>query len=321
MSKVKVSVIVPVYNVEAYLEKCLESLAMQTLKDIEVIVVNDESPDNSEKIIAKYAKKYPHIHGYKKKNGGVSDARNYGIAKAQGEYIAFVDGDDYVTYDMYEKMYHKAVSGNFDIVVCDLNYVFEDGTTKYVSSKIDHDTTDIKKTYVNMYPCVWNKIYKKSLFKDDITFKKGVWFEDVDFLYKIFPYVKTIGVIKEAFNQYVQRQGSITKTFDKRLYNYITNFNDLIVFYEEHNLYEKYKSELAYLYVRYLYATFIKQATNFNIDEYKEAVNAAIKNVKEHFPKYRQNKYFYQSAKGWYLLIFNRLIAKIIYKIYHKEVK
>ena len=81
MSKIKVSVIVPVYNVESYLEKCLDSLEKQTLKDIEIIVVNDESPDNSQKIIDKYDQKYKTIHGYKKKNGGVSDARNFGIEK------------------------------------------------------------------------------------------------------------------------------------------------------------------------------------------------------------------------------------------------
>ena len=172
-----------------------------------------------------------------------------------------------------------------------------------------------------MYPCVWNKIYKKSLFQKDIRFKKGVWYEDVDFLYKIFPYVKTIGVIKEPLNQYVQRPGSITKSIDKRLYNYVTNFNDLIVFYQERELYEKYHLELEYCYVRYLYATFIKQATNFDREEYQNAVDTAIKNVKEHFPKYYKNKYFYTNIKGIYLLMFNKLLANIIYNHYHKGEK
>ena len=315
MKKIKVSVIVPVYNVEAYLEKCLESLGRQTLKEIEIIVIDDESPDNCNDIIKKYEKKYNTIKGYRKKNGGVSDARNYGIDKAQGEYIAFVDGDDYVSLDMYERMYEKAKQGHFDIVVCDLNYVYSDGRKIRVSSEINSDTTDIKKTYVNMYPCVWNKIYKKELFDTGIRFKKGVWFEDVDFLYKIFPYIKTIGVIKEPFNQYVQRPDSITKTFDKRLYNYIDNFNDLITFYKERKIYDNYYSQLEYCYVRYLYATFIKQATNFDYKEFKKALNLSIENVKKHFPKYRKNKYFYSSFKGIYLVMFNKLLANIIYII------
>ena len=109
---IKVSVIVPVYNVEDYLARCLDSLVNQTLKEIEIIVVNDGSPDNSQKIIDKYAKKYLNIKAYKKENGGLSDARNYGIKKANGEYIAFIDSDDFVTTDMYEKMYQKAKTGN-----------------------------------------------------------------------------------------------------------------------------------------------------------------------------------------------------------------
>ena len=182
----KISVIVPVYNVEKYIDKCLDNLVNQTLKDIEIIVVNDGSPDNSQDIINSYQKKYPRmIKSFIKPNGGLSDARNYGIKKAQGEYIAFLDSDDYIEIDAYEKMYKKAELKDFDIVVCDLNYVYEDGSVKRVSSKIEHDTTNIKNVYINMYPCVWNKIYKKTLFENDIEFKKGVWFEDVDFLYKI----------------------------------------------------------------------------------------------------------------------------------------
>ena len=240
--KIKVSVIVPVYNVESYLDKCLNSLAKQTLKEIEIIVVNDSTKDNSQDIIDKYQKKYPTIKGYIKENGGVSDARNYGIKKANGEYIAFVDGDDYVTYDMYEKMYNKAITNNFDMVVCDLNYVYDDKIVE-VSSNIEKDTTCVKDIYTTMYPCVWNKIFKRTLFDNDVYFKKGVWFEDVDFLYKLLPYVKNIGVVKEPFNQYVQRPGSITYTFDKRLYDYINNFNGLVEFYKDRNFYEEYKTQ------------------------------------------------------------------------------
>src|SRR5574344_2022066 len=102
---IKVSVIVPVYNVEKYLPKCLDSLVNQTLQDIEIIVVNDGTKDNSQKIIDKYAKKYKNIKSYIKENGGLSDARNYGVAKANGEYISFIDSDDYIDKKMLEKMY------------------------------------------------------------------------------------------------------------------------------------------------------------------------------------------------------------------------
>lgn len=311
----KVSVIVPVYNVEKYIEKCLKSLVNQTLKDIEIIVVNDGSPDNSQKIIDKYAKKYKNVKSYIKENGGVADARNYGIKKSSGEYIAFVDGDDFVLNDMYEKMYKKASSNNFDIVVCDLNYIYEDSSSEMrVSSGFDEDATDIKKAIINNYPVVWNKVIKREIF-DKIEFKKGVWFEDVEFLYRMFPLIKTIGVIKEPFNQYIQRNGSITKSVDKRIYNYIDNWNGIIDFYKENNFYDKYKKELEFAYVRYIYATFVKQSTYFDKEEYNKAVDLAIKNVKKNFPHYKKNKYFYKSLKGIYLLMFNKSISKILYKI------
>lgn len=314
---IKVSVIVPVYNVEKYLAKCLDTLVNQTLKEIEIIVVNDGSPDNSKAIIDKYAKKYKNIKAYDKENGGLSDARNFGLKKATGKYIAFVDSDDYVEEDMYEKMYNKAISGNFDMVVCDLNYLYED-SDKVVRaySNIKNDTTNIKEAMINIYPAAWNKIYKKELFKTGIEFKKGVWFEDVEFIYRLLPYVKTIGVVSEPFNQYLQRQGSITSSIDKRIYNYIDNWNGIVKFYKENNLYNEYYKELEYSYVRYIYATFLKQASKYNKEDYLQAVDEAIKNVKKYFPNYRKNKYFYKSIKGFYLLIFNKSIAKIMYNKY-----
>ena len=116
---IKVSIIVPVYGVEEWLSRCLDSLVNQTLNDIEIIVVNDGSPDNSQAIIDEYERKYPDmVKGYQKENGGLSDARNYGMKYATGEYIAFVDSDDYVDLAMYEKLYLKAKEDNADAVTC-----------------------------------------------------------------------------------------------------------------------------------------------------------------------------------------------------------
>ena len=315
---IKVSVIVPVYNVYDYLDKCLDSLVRQTLKEIEIIVVNDGSPDNSQEIIDKYAKDYPEkIKAFKKENGGLSDARNYGIKKATGEYIAFVDSDDYVSIDMYDKMYNKAKSGNFDMVVCDLNYVYNDRIVRAYSN-VKHDTTDIKKAMLNIYPAAWNKIFKRKFF-ENLEFKKKVWFEDVEFLYRILPLIKTIGVVNEPFYQYLQREGSITKKQDMRIYNYIDNLNGLVTYYKDNKLYSQYQKELEYVYVRYMYATFIKQATNFDREEYKKAIDKAKLNVKDNFPKYYKNSYFYKNIKGLYLIGFNKFMANLVYIKYHKK--
>ena len=313
----KVSVIVPVYNVYDYIERCLDTLANQTLKDIEIIVVNDGSPDNSEEIIKKMMKKYKNISYYKKENGGLSDARNYGLQYAKGEYISFIDSDDYVSLDMYEKMYQKAKEGDFDFVSCDIRYVFPDHE-EIVGCSIDEDTEDIRSLFINMYPAIWNKIFKRELFLHDLLFKKGVWYEDVEFIYRALPYVKKVGVVHEAFNYYVQREESISHRISDKVYDYIDNMDSIVAFFKERNFFDEYKLELEYAYVRYVYATFIKTALNFPYDKYLQAVDKAIKSVHENFPNYRKNKYFKKSKKGIYLLMFNKSIAKLLYKLKRK---
>ena len=122
----KVSVIIPVYNVEKYISRCLESLANQTLKDLEILIVNDGSTDNSRSIIEKYLKKHSlRIKYFEKQNGGLSSARNYGLKYATGEYIAFLDSDDYVEKDMYEDMYKIAKKDDADMVECDFLWEWE----------------------------------------------------------------------------------------------------------------------------------------------------------------------------------------------------
>ena len=310
----KLSVIVPVYNVEKYIKKCLDTLTNQTLKDIEILVINDGSPDNSQKIIDKYVKKHKNIKSYIKENGGLSDARNYGIEKAKGEYIAFVDSDDYISENMYEVMYNKAKEKDYDMVVCNLNYVYDDKIVKAYSN-IKEDTTDIKRTMLNIYPSAWNKIFKRDLFDSGIKFKKNVWFEDVEFIYRLLPSVKSIGVVDNHFYQYVQREGSITNTINEKLYHYIDNWNGIIKYYKDNNIYNTYKKELEYSYVRYIYATFVKQASRYCKEDYLKAVEKAIENVKNNFPHYRKNKYFYGSIKGVYLLLFNKEVAKLLYSL------
>lgn len=313
----KVSVIVPVYNTEKYLRKCLDSLINQTLKDIEIIIVNDGSPDNSQKIIDEYSNKYSHIiKAYKKENGGLSDARNYGIKKASGDYIGFIDSDDFAEKNMFEELYLKAVSQNFDMVVCDIKYIF-DSNSNIVSSLVNDDVftlDDKKRQMINIYPAVWNKIYKKDLFKK-IHFKKNVWYEDVDFLYRLFPFLKKIGVVKKALVNYVQREGAITHTFNNKVYDYIDNWNGIIDFYKKEGLYDKYYDELEFCYIRYIYMTFIKTATNFDKNNYKIACKVAKNNVLSHFPKYRKNKYL-KGVASIYLKYFNFLFTSIIYFVF-----
>ena len=138
----KISIIVPVYNVEKYIAKCLKSLTLQTLQGIEIIIVNDGSLDRSIDIIEKYVKENPtKIKYYEKKNGGLSTARNYGLEYATGEYIAFLDSDDYVEINMYEEMYNLAKKENADMVECDFIWEWEYG--KKVYDKLSQQYSDV----------------------------------------------------------------------------------------------------------------------------------------------------------------------------------
>lgn len=314
----KVSVIVPVYNSSTYIDKCMTSLVNQTLDDIEIIVIDDGSNDDTLKKLEKYKRKIKLI---KQKNSGVASARNKGLMNATGEYIAFVDSDDWIEQDMFQVMYNKAMEKNYDAVECDFKYVDDNKEWNGVIDTIsDILTLDNKKKYfVNMFPVIWNKIYRRDKIKE-IKFKDGVWAEDVEFLYKVIPNIDTIGKVNKSLYYYYQREKSESRLFDKRVYNYIDNFNGLIKFYKDNNKYELYKKELEYCYVRYLYATFVKRAASFkNKDDYKEAVKVARCNVLEKFPNYRKNKYFYKSIKGIYLLLFNNFIANFVFKLYNNK--
>lgn len=312
----KVSVIVPVYNTENFLERCLNSLVNQTLNDMEIIVVNDGSTDASQEIIDRFANDFPNIiRAYRKKNGGLSSARNYGLDMATGEYIGFIDSDDYVELDMFEKMYNKACSRNFDVVVCDVRYVYKEKNF-IASSRINNDLISkdqVKNHMVDIYPAAWNKIYKCNLF--NVRFKKGIWYEDVEFLYRLFPYVNSIGVVKEPLINYVQRDGAITHTFDERVYDYISNWNGIVQFYKSNNIFDEYYSEIEYSYVRYLYMTFVKTATNFSKKEFNKACLKAKQNVLNTFPNYKKNKYL-KNAVGFYLKHFNLLTTSLVYYFY-----
>lgn len=187
---VKVSVIVPVYNVEKYLRQCLDSLVNQTLKDIEIICVNDGSSDNSLQILQEYSKNYSNIIVINQKNQGAGLARNVGIQQAQGDYIGFVDPDDWIELNMFEILYNKAVMTDVDIVECDYRMVFENSTkiknrTLFGSlhtwkkfpiacGKI-FDWKYVKTQVFSGLRCmVWNRLYKRNFVLDaNLSFPKG----------------------------------------------------------------------------------------------------------------------------------------------------
>lgn len=232
-----ISIIVPIYNVEEYLEDCIESILHQTYSNFELILVDDGSPDDCGKICDKYSKKDKRIKVLHKKNGGLSDARNAGIELAQGEYIGFVDSDDYAAPDMYEKLLEACLKYRADISMCGRYVVSEDKkiiTEKFVldNAIVYDDVTAIGKLLLwdSCDSAAWDKLYKKELF-DAIRYPIGVMSEDYDVTCRLFAKAKKIIHIGKPRYYYVQRDGSITKqSFNRKRFETIYQVYNLIDF-------------------------------------------------------------------------------------------
>ena len=217
----KISVIVPVYNVENYLEKCLNSLVNQNLQEIEILVINDGSKDNSQKIIEFFQSKFPQkIKTFAKENGGLSDARNFGIDRATGEFLAFVDSDDYVSVTMMEEMYGLAKKHEAEIVICNLQKVDEHGNVTQKLRQIPNlpEKIDLEKNFsvfsdISYFAC--NKIFKRELF-DGKRFQKGMHFEDIELIPQLLLQCKTLAKTNAFHYQYLERSNSISKSHTER---------------------------------------------------------------------------------------------------------
>lgn len=250
VSSVKVTVIVPVYNVEKYVARCLDCLAGQDFDDCyEILIINDGAKDSSPDIAREYCKKYPFMRMIGKENGGLSSARNMGIRHARGEFIAFVDSDDYVTKDYISKLYSAAVNNNADIVCC--NYFNTDEKDRSAPYLLNHpfDVMDGKTAMkaiiidVTVRTYTWNKLYRKSLFTDNgIYFPEGMTFEDVACIPRLFYYARKVACISDVLYYYVHRKGSITGNISvKSIADYLRAFAILRQFIEEKQVFGKYK--------------------------------------------------------------------------------
>ena len=206
-----ISVIVPIYNVEKYLTKCIESIINQTYKNLEIILVDDGSPDKSPIICDEYAKKDNRIKVIHKKNGGLSDARNYGMSLATGEYISFIDSDDYIDEEMYEKMIFELINNDSDIVSCAINNVYSDRVeSSYIEERV-YDTELALKNLIlgrDLNQTVWNKLYKKDVI-NGILFEKGKINEDDFWTYQVFANSKKIITLNKPLYNYIHRESSI----------------------------------------------------------------------------------------------------------------
>lgn len=291
--KPKVSIIVPVYNVEKYLARCLDSLVNQTLDDIEIIVVNDGTKDNSQLIIDQYVKNYPNkVYSFIKENGGLGDARNFGMKHAKADYIGFVDSDDYVEQAMFEKMYTKAIKTDSDLVICDIEYVWEESKKrKYLPGLRILDGIDSRKTLFLSPLFAWNKLYRRDLIlSNGLAFPQRLWYEDIPVTIPIFSIAKRVSYVNDILIYYVQRSNSIMGTKNSSKLRDIFEILKLVYdFYIEKNLLQSYHDEIEYLFIEQLilYGSFRFYRSKTSTSLMKDALRI----MQEYFPKWRKNPY------------------------------
>lgn len=252
-----ITIVIPIYNVEKYLEKCLASVINQTYKNLEIILVDDGSPDNCGAICDEYAKKDARIKVIHKENGGLSDARNSGIKAATGKYITFIDSDDYVTTDYIEYLYGLIKKYNVKLSICKLQIVWKDIKTQDESDLKD-ECLDIKSAYENLLfqkgidISANAKLYLTELWKN-YEFPKGKVYEDTAVIYKLLEESNNIAFGNKECYFYIARMGSISKQqgFGKNERDYIEHTNQMLSY-----IGEKYP-ELQVAVSRYdLYANF-----------------------------------------------------------------
>lgn len=314
----KVSIIVPIYNVEMYIGKCLETLVNQKLKDIEIILVNDGSKDGSAEIAKKYLKKYPEKIVYlEKENGGLSDSRNYGLPYAKGEYIAFLDSDDYVEENMYEEMYELAKKEDSDMVQCNFYWEYPDKNKKKIGELRQYSNK--KEMLVKTRVEAWNKLIKREILEQnpEIKFPKGLRYEDVEFTYKLVPYVEKVSILNKPFIHYIQRGNSISNTQNERTKEIFDVLDNVIKYYKEKNLYEEYEEQLEYVYVKTVFCRSLLRMVKIQDKNIKsQLLKRTWENVNIKFPEWKKNPILKnnKSLKDIYL----KTINKTTYKIYCK---
>ena len=283
----KVSVIIPIYNVEKYLDKCLDSIVNQTYENIEIICINDGSTDGSQKIVNKYKKKYKNIISLEKENGGQATARNMGLTIATGEYVTFVDSDDYIDKKLYETIAPKMKKG-YDLILFDYEIVYSNRRErKYCLNPIDKDNVTPSEYLLSQIVSPCNKIYKKAyLDKMNFKFPEGIIYEDYAAIPTLVINNPKIAYVDKAFYFYVQSDSSTTRNEE-----YKTKYENL--FPATEFLYNKLKNcelkeEAEYqITIHNLY----HGALNFYKFNKLEQIDKIADSIKEKFPKWNKNKY------------------------------
>ena len=304
----KISIIIPVYNVEKYLERCLDSVLNQSYKNLEIILINDGSTDNSLDICLKYAKKDNRIKLINQNNSGISEVRNKGLEAAKGEYIAFVDSDDVIDKDMFKTLYNNLLKYDSDISSCNykifhnkINFDKEEYYNKIFTK--EESLKDIISNGV-LTNFLWNKLFKKELF-NNIKFPKNMIYEDMYVMPKIIEKTTKIVYTNQILYGYFQRENSYVNSFDEdKNKNYFLVINNVYNDLKKYNFLDK---ELKNYKVFSIYSAFLQAAKSNAL--YSDFMKEKQKEYKKEF-KYLNKKVKLKRKLLYYLLYLDINIFK-----------
>lgn len=329
---IKLSIVAAVYNLEKYLPRCLDALVNQTLQEIEIICVNDGSTDSAPQIIEEYQKRYPDkIKVFHKENGGEFTTRNYGLERATGEYVTFVDTDDYVELNWAEKLYNAAKENDADLAVCGFeridiktNKIVATNMTKFGYCVKEIRTNDDYLLFIN--PSPWNKVYKREKIKD-LRFLPFRGFNDTMFLASFYTRMKKIAFVPDVLYHYYLRYDSQIHTVNKQdvdnLKKYLLEVKKL---YIESGKYEEMKYILDTFAFLHLGTSVMYRVSYDKTVDMKDMLKETIKYLDDNFTNWRKSPFLklgYSIKKGfkhvafWGVSLFYKWNMPMVYiKVY-----
>ncbi len=283
----ELSIIVMVYNVAPYIERCLDSLLNQDLKDYEIIIVNDGSTDLTQPIIDRYVASYEHIHSVITSGIGVGPARDYGLKFSKSDYFLFIDGDDYMKEGALGIMLEKLKEDDGDIAICDSQYFSDNSKETYVKTCARKVTDDIKRNLILGDIHITAKIFKSSFWKENNISFMSSFHADLLVALKTTFLAKRFVYIEEPY--YMRKEGKATKGIWEFLYIFPI-LEDIYSFFSANGLLEEYYDELEFFYVERLLING-SQSLLDNDEDYRQFMNETYKMMNQFFPKYTKNKY------------------------------
>lgn len=309
----KISFVIPVYNIKKYIEKCINSILEQNNNCIEIIIVNDGSTDGVENILLDYETKYNFIKIIKKMNGGLSSARNRGLASVSGDYVWFVDGDDTIEKNSISIIYDTLKKDDYDIIF--FNYYKDYGSYKKEISEPSHYMEEKSKILVNTSPCT--KIFRKQfLSENNFKFDEGIIYEDLASIPYLISKAKKSKFIDEYLYNYVYRENSIMNSkssFKKNRDDKFLAITYLIQKFKNDKSYESYFEEIEYLAIKHLLITYSTEIIIYEKNIYVERFNNVINVLNKINCKWYKNKYFQSQSifKKIYVWFFRKKMFSV----------